>query len=77
LTKLEGRAAAAGQDAAPMAEACGGERAPDGHNPEVVLLAWEMVTSWVGTHRRFASPRIFPLWSCASYLLNQVIRELT
>jgi len=39
MTKLEGRAAATGQDAALMAEACGGERAPDGHNPEVVPLA--------------------------------------
>jgi hypothetical protein len=34
--KLEGRAAAEWQDAAPMAEAHGGERTPDGHNPEVV-----------------------------------------
>ena len=36
MDQLEGRAAAEGQDAAPMAEACGGGRAPDGHNPEVV-----------------------------------------
>ena len=36
IDQLEGRAAAEGQDAAPMAEACGGGRAPDGHNPEVV-----------------------------------------
>ena len=31
-----GRVAAEGHDAAPMAEADGGGRAPDGHNPEVV-----------------------------------------
>jgi len=34
-------------------------RAPDGHNPEVVPPAWEALTSWVGTHRRFAPPSIF------------------
>ena len=37
--RMEGRAAAEWQDAAPMAEACGGGRAPDGHNPEVVPSA--------------------------------------
>jgi len=36
LSELEGRAAPDGQDAAPMAEAHGGGKAPDGHNPEVV-----------------------------------------
>ena len=34
--RLKGRAAAEGQDAALMAEARGGGRALDGHNPEVV-----------------------------------------
>ena len=34
--RLEGRVAAEEQDAAQMAEACGGGRAPDGHNPELV-----------------------------------------
>lgn len=34
--KLGGRVAAEVQDAARMAEACGGGTAPDGHNPEVV-----------------------------------------
>lgn len=37
--RLEGCAAAEWQDAAPMAEAHGGRRTPDGHNPEVVPTA--------------------------------------
>ena len=45
LSDLEGRAAAERQGAAPMAEARGGGRAPDGHNPEVVALESEAFTS--------------------------------
>jgi len=45
---MEGRAAAEGQGAAPMAEACGGGRAPDGHNPEVVPPKWQAVAYQMG-----------------------------
>jgi hypothetical protein len=71
---MEGRAAAEGQGAAPMAEACGGERAPDGHNPEVVTpFSGHYLSN--GAHRHFASPSIFPFPTIGFISLNGVMND--